>query len=152
MSTTLSVENLPFSVTADAVRRLFSPYGSVEAVRLMSDRSRGVGFVTMTSGGAEAIAALHQTDLQGRRLSVHHAKPREARPPGRPAGHAVLAIAVQHNDIEFALRLLKRQVQKAGLIRELRRRRQYEKPSERRRRQQRAGIKNTRKRELLLRG
>jgi small subunit ribosomal protein S21 len=66
--------------------------------------------------------------------------------------HARLAIEVQHNDVEFALRLLKRQVQKAGLLRELRRRRQYEKPSARRRRQQRAGIKNTRKRELLLRG
>ena len=66
--------------------------------------------------------------------------------------HARLAIEVKHNDVEFALRLLKRQVQKSGLIQELRRRRQYEKPSERRRRQQRAGIKNTRKRELLLRG
>jgi small subunit ribosomal protein S21 len=66
--------------------------------------------------------------------------------------HARLAITVQHHDVEFALRLLKRQVQKSGLIRELRRRRQYEKPAERRRRQQRAGIKNTRKRALLLRG
>jgi small subunit ribosomal protein S21 len=66
--------------------------------------------------------------------------------------HARLAIEVKHNDVEFALRLLKRQVQKAGLIRELRRRRQYEKPSERRRRQKRAGIKNARKREVLLRG
>ena len=64
----------------------------------------------------------------------------------------MLAVEVKHNDVEFALRLLKRQVQKAGLIRELRRRRQYEKPSERRRRQKRAGIKNTRKREMLLRG
>jgi len=70
-----------------------------------------------------------------------------------PTHHnAGLAIEVKHNDVEFALRLLKRQVQKSGLIQELRRRRQYEKPSERRRRQQRAGIKNTRKRELLLRG
>jgi small subunit ribosomal protein S21 len=62
------------------------------------------------------------------------------------------AIEVKHNDVEFALRLLKRQVQKSGLLRELRRRRHYEKPSERRRRQQRAGIKNMRKRELLTRG
>ena len=66
--------------------------------------------------------------------------------------HARLAIEVKHNDVEFALRLLKRQMQKSGLLRELRRRRQYEKPSERRRRQQRTGIKNTRKRELLARG
>ena len=156
MSTNISVGNLPFSVTADALRMLFSPYGSVEAVRLMTDqetgRSRGFGFVTMTSGGAEAIAALNQTDLNGRRLRVHPATPREARPTGRPTGHAAMAIMVQHNDIEFALRLLKRQVEKSGLIRELRRRRQYEKPSERRRRQQRMGIKNTRKRELLLHG
>jgi small subunit ribosomal protein S21 len=61
------------------------------------------------------------------------------------------AIEVRNNDVEVALRILKRQVQKAGLIRELRRRRQYEKPSDRRRRQKRAGIKNTRKRELLSR-
>jgi len=65
---------------------------------------------------------------------------------------ARLAIEVKHNDVEFALRLLKRQMQKSGLIQELRRRRQYEKPSERRRRQRRTGIKNTRKRERLLRG
>jgi small subunit ribosomal protein S21 len=64
----------------------------------------------------------------------------------------MLAIEVQHNDVEFALRLLKKQVQKSGLIRELRRRRQYEKPSERRRRQKRDGIRNARKRERLARG
>jgi small subunit ribosomal protein S21 len=73
-------------------------------------------------------------------------------PPGRPKGNAMLAIEVQHNDVEFALRLLKKQMQKSGLIRELRRRRQYEKPSERRRRQKRDGIRNTRKRERLARG
>ena len=73
-------------------------------------------------------------------------------PPERPAGHTLLAIKVQNNDVELALRLLKRQTQKSGLIRELRRRRQYEKPSERRRRQKRDGIRNTRKRERLARG
>jgi len=35
----------------------------------------------------------------------------------------MLAITVTHNDVEFALRLLKRQLQKSGLLRELRRRR-----------------------------
>jgi len=72
-----------------------------------------------------------------------------ARPTGRPGGQARLAITVTHNDVEFALRLLKRQLQKSGLLRELRRRRQYEKPSERRRRRMREGIRNTRKRERL---
>jgi small subunit ribosomal protein S21 len=64
----------------------------------------------------------------------------------------MLAITVAHNDVEFALRLLKRQLQKSGLFRELRRRRQYEKPSERRRRHKREGIRNTRKRERLAHG
>jgi small subunit ribosomal protein S21 len=58
----------------------------------------------------------------------------------------MLAITVQHNDVELALRRLKRQLQKSGLLRELRRRRQYEKPSARRRRQQRERIRNARKR------
>lgn len=64
----------------------------------------------------------------------------------------MLAIEVKNNDVEFALRLLKKQAQKSGLIREIRRRQQYEKPSERRRRQKREGIRNTRKRERLARG
>ena len=62
------------------------------------------------------------------------------------------AITVQHNDVELALRLLKRQLQHSGLLRELRRRRQYEKPSERRRRHKREGIRNTCKRERLAHG
>jgi small subunit ribosomal protein S21 len=64
----------------------------------------------------------------------------------------MLTITVHHNDVEFALRLLKRQLQKSGLLREIRRRRQYEKPSERRRRQKRDGIRKTRKRERLAYG
>ena len=75
-----------------------------------------------------------------------------SRPAERPGGPARLAITVTHNDVEFALRLLKRQVQKSGLLRELRRRRQYEKPSERRRRRLREGIRQTRKRARLVYG
>jgi small subunit ribosomal protein S21 len=63
----------------------------------------------------------------------------------------MLAITVQHNDVELALRLLKRQLQKSGLLQELRRR-QYEKPSERRRRHKREGIRNARKRARLAHG
>jgi len=64
----------------------------------------------------------------------------------------MLAIEVKHNDAEFALRLLKKEVQKSGLLRALRRRQQYEKPSERQRRHKRDGIRNTRNRERLARG
>jgi small subunit ribosomal protein S21 len=60
-------------------------------------------------------------------------------------------VLVKNNDVDFALRLLKKKVLKAGMIQELKRRQYYEKPSERRRRQKRAGIKNTRKRALMQR-
>ncbi len=66
-------------------------------------------------------------------------------------GDDMIGIYVRHNDVDSALRILKKKVQKAGLLRELRRRRHYEKPSERRRRQKREGIKNARKRQLTLR-
>ncbi|ETW93831.1 MAG: hypothetical protein ETSY1_37505 [Candidatus Entotheonella factor] len=62
----------------------------------------------------------------------------------------MLAVKVNNNDVDFALRLLKKRVDKAGMLRELRRRRYYEKPSDRRRREKLAGIKNTRKREMAL--
>ena len=84
MSTNIYVGNLPFSATAEAVQELFSQYGTVESVNLITDREtgrqRGFGFVEMSSGGNEAIAALHQQDLDGRTLTVNHAKPREERP------------------------------------------------------------------------
>jgi small subunit ribosomal protein S21 len=64
----------------------------------------------------------------------------------------MLAITVHNNDVELALRLLKRQLQKSGLLRELRRRRHYEKPSERRRRHKREGMRHTRNRARLAYG
>jgi RNA recognition motif-containing protein len=46
-------------------------------------RLRGFGFVEMTSGATEAIAALDDKDLDGRQLRVNLAKPREERRPSR---------------------------------------------------------------------
>ena len=87
MSTNIYVGNLPFSTTVEEVRDLFDPYGTVESVNLITDREtgrlRGFGFVEMSSGAEEAIAALNQSELGGRRLTVNPAKPREERPPRR---------------------------------------------------------------------
>ncbi|MEE8303233.1 MAG: RNA-binding protein [Candidatus Tectomicrobia bacterium] len=84
MSTNIYVGNLPFSATEEEIRNLFSAYGTVESVKLISDREtgqlRGFGFVEMASGGDEAIAALHEKDLSGRNIVVNKAKPREERP------------------------------------------------------------------------
>lgn len=85
--TNIYVGNLPFSTTEEEVRNLFSAYGTVDTVSLITDREtgrlRGFGFVEMSSGGDEAIAALNQTELGGRRLVVNLAKPREERRPRR---------------------------------------------------------------------
>ncbi len=87
MSTNIFVGNLPFSATEEEIRGLFSAYGTVESVNLITDREtgrlRGFGFVEMASGGNEAIAALHEKDLDGRKLTVNLAKPREERPRGQ---------------------------------------------------------------------
>jgi small subunit ribosomal protein S21 len=52
-----------------------------------------------------------------------------------------LEIKVNGNDVEKALKILKRQLQKDGLLRELKERRFYEKPSVKSRRKQREAHK-----------
>jgi len=54
----------------------------------------------------------------------------------RKDGIGILDIKVYGNDIEKALRALKRRLQREGLFKEIRRRRFYEKPSEKRKRKQ----------------
>jgi small subunit ribosomal protein S21 len=62
----------------------------------------------------------------------------------------MLVVHVRHNDVDAALRVLKKKVQKAGITSELRKHRYYEKPSQRRRRKKQAGIKNARKRAIAM--
>lgn len=87
MSTNIYVGNLPFNTTEEEIHELFSAYGTVAAVKLITDRetgrSRGFGFVEMAQGATEAITALDQKELGGRRLTVNPAKPREERRPRR---------------------------------------------------------------------
>ena len=84
MSKNIYVGNLTFQTTADDLRELFSQYGTVTSAQVVSDRdtgrSRGFGFVEMSEGGDEAIAALNGKDVGGRSLTVNEAKPREERP------------------------------------------------------------------------
>ena len=85
MSTHIYVDNLPFDATAVEIRDLFCPYGVVENVHLIKDREtgrlRGFGFVAMTSGSNEAIAALNDSVFGGKRLKVKYpAKWRQVHP------------------------------------------------------------------------
>ncbi len=83
MSTNIYVGNLAFTTDADEIRDLFSTYGAVESVNLITDRDtgrpRGFGFIEMSSGGNAAIEALNQKEVGGRSLTVNLAKPREER-------------------------------------------------------------------------
>ncbi len=85
MSKKIYVGNLPFTANDDEVRELFSEYGTVESVNLITDRDtgrpRGFGFVEMENGADEAIQALHQSMMGGRSLNVNEAKPRQDRRP-----------------------------------------------------------------------
>ena len=80
MSMRIYVGNLPHSADEDEVRDLFSEYGEIQSVNLITDREtgrpRGFGFVEMESGGDEAIEELHQSDFNGRTLNVNEARSR----------------------------------------------------------------------------
>jgi small subunit ribosomal protein S21 len=56
-----------------------------------------------------------------------------------------MQVLVRDNNVEQALRALKRKLQREGLFRELKRRRGYEKPSERKVREKSEAIRRTRK-------
>ena len=85
------VGNLAFPTTEQTLRDLFAPYGTVDTVRIMTDRdtgrSRGFGFVEMPDDTAAraAIAELQGHALDGRAFTVNEARPREdRREPRRP--------------------------------------------------------------------
>ena len=88
MPKNIYVGNLPFTSTESDVHELFSQYGSVDTVRLVTDRDtgrpRGFGFVEMEEDGAvKAIEELDGKDFAGRNLRVNEARPREDRGGGR---------------------------------------------------------------------
>ena len=91
-SNKLYVGGLPYSVTDDALQEIFSPHGTVESARVITDRmtgrSRGFGFVEMSSQSEaeDAIQALNGSDLEGRSLTVNEAKPQEPRSGGGGGG------------------------------------------------------------------
>jgi RNA recognition motif-containing protein len=85
MSKSLYVGNLPWSATEADVRDLFSQYGEVTSVNLITDRetgrARGFGFVEIADADAQkAIEALDNYSYSGRNLKVNESKPREERP------------------------------------------------------------------------
>jgi RNA recognition motif-containing protein len=80
------VSNLGFNVTEEDLKKLFSQFGQVGSVKLITDyntgQSRGFAFVDMpnNSEGEKAIAKLNNSELNSRSISVQVARPKEEKP------------------------------------------------------------------------
>lgn len=79
----LYVGNLPYSLRTPDLRQLFSSFGTVEdAVVMMepgnNDRSKGFGFVTMSSAeeAEKAALAMNGKEVESRVLVCNVARPR----------------------------------------------------------------------------
>jgi len=90
MSTKVYVGNLPYTTTEEELQSLFSEAGTVIAATIIVDkfsgRSRGFGFVEMSSGeeAEKAIALMNGRAMQDRELVVNEARERSegSRRPG----------------------------------------------------------------------
>ncbi len=80
MAFKIFVGNLPFSVDNNRLQQEFSQFGKVESAKIIMDRnsgrSRGYGFVEFAekSGADAAIEKMNDHEMDGRKLTVSHAK------------------------------------------------------------------------------
>jgi RNA recognition motif-containing protein len=80
------VGNLAFKVTDEELKALFAQFGEVKSAKVIKDKftgeSRGFGFIEMASASEaeQAISNLNGMDLEGRKIRVNEANPREERP------------------------------------------------------------------------
>jgi RNA recognition motif-containing protein len=76
------VGNLDYKVNESDLESLFSEYGTVSSVKIISDkyngRSKGFGFVEMENSdeAKKAISGLNGSSLKSRDITVNEAKPR----------------------------------------------------------------------------
>ena len=93
MGKKLYVGNLSYGVSDSALEQLFSQYGTVQSAQVIQDRatgrSKGFGFVEMDNDAQAqaAIDGLHEREVDGRRLTVNEARPREDRGGGGGGGY-----------------------------------------------------------------
>ena len=82
------VGNMNFNFKDEDLSNLFTPFGNVGTAKIIMDResgrSKGFGFVDMENDeeALKAIAALHETEVMGRKLIVNQARPQEKKPAG----------------------------------------------------------------------
>jgi len=88
----LYVGNMSFDTTEDGLQGLFSNYGEVVEVAIITDREtgrpRGFAFITMADddSGRKAIEAINESEFEGRTLVVNEARPKAPRGGGGGGG------------------------------------------------------------------
>ncbi len=81
----LFVGSLPWSVDDAGLAQIFAQAGTVVSAQVVKDRetgrSRGFGFVEMSTDeeANNAVSNLNGTDVEGRKIVVNIARPREDR-------------------------------------------------------------------------
>lgn len=84
MASKLYVGGLPYAYSNEDLEKMFEEYGTVESAIIINDkfsgRSKGFGFVELSSDeeAAAAIKALHESELDGRKLTVDNARPQRS--------------------------------------------------------------------------
>lgn len=83
----LFVGSLPWAINNDSLRELFAQYGEITECVVITDRatgrSKGFGFVTFAQeADAQKALEMHEKDVQGRKIVVNIARPRENRSSG----------------------------------------------------------------------
>jgi cold-inducible RNA-binding protein len=92
MGRKLYVGNLPYTATESEITTKFSEFGTVESIKLITDRDtghgKGFGFVEMGSDSEanQAIEKLHGTDYGGRPMKVNEARPKDDKGGRRNGG------------------------------------------------------------------
>ena len=85
MENKLYVGNLPYKISQEALSDAFAQAGTVQEAIIITDkfsgRSKGFGFITMSTPeeAQAAISMWHEKELEGRKLIVNEARPREER-------------------------------------------------------------------------
>lgn len=86
------VGGLPYSVDSKKLEEIFASFGAVVSAQVITDKftnqSKGFGFVEMSNDdeAQNAIKELNDSEVEGRRINVSVARPREERPGGFGGG------------------------------------------------------------------
>ena len=88
MSNKLYVGNLPYNIVEQDLREPFSECGTVESVKIVTDRetgrSKGFAFVEMASEeeANNVITNFNGATMDGRQMKISVARPQESRDEG----------------------------------------------------------------------